>query len=103
MSDIIGAEARKIAEYGDGEVFDYPMEHNYMVCGSLSDGTSNAAFGGRPRTLEEAIELRDQVIASGQGVSSRGIPYDVFEIVELVHIVRHRVVDTKAMTNQREG
>jgi hypothetical protein len=95
MSEIKGYEARRIAEDGDGEVRDYLWDVTYMVVGSDLADSENAAYGGRPRTLEAAIEHRDRLITEHPDHAAR---YEVWEIVELAHIIQHRVVDTKVLT-----
>ncbi len=91
MSDAVkGAEARTIDEFGDGEVFDYDLEHEYMVVGSSSANDGRCAYGGRPRDLDEARLLRDAVMNDSKETSR----YDIFEIVSCRRFIRYRVVET---------
>lgn len=88
-----GIEQRDIEKYGDGEVFDwFTGERRYLVAASRASGTDNCTYGGRPYTLEEAIAHRDRLMADHPDDVAR---YEVWEIVELTHFVRHRVVDTQ--------
>lgn len=85
-----GYEARTIDELGDGNVFDYRRNVEYMVSGSSSQRGGAASYAGRLTTLEEAKAHRDRIAA----LPEESARYDIFEIVELTWIIRHRVVDT---------